>query len=111
MVKGDALKKFAKAMTEASKGGKLQAIFGKEMGDDMTNFAKVLEFNARTVEGGDLIAANIAASPLENVGTLLRLGTTGRLLSSAPIYKRIARDYENLKKGISPQERQASLGK
>ena len=111
MVKGDALKKFAKAMTEASKGGKLQAIFGKEMGDDMTNFAKVLEFNARTVEGGDLIAANIAASPLQNIGTLIRLGTTGRLLSSAPIYKRVARDYANLKNGISPQERQASLGK
>lgn len=111
MVKGDSLKKFAKAMTEASKGGKLQAIFGKEMGDDMTNFAKVLEFNARTVEGGDLIAANIAASPLRHLGTLIRLGTTGRLLNSAPIYKRVKRDYANLKKGISPQERQASLGK
>tara|TARA_R100001510_G_C7653392_1_gene211559 strand:+ start:653 stop:3619 length:2967 start_codon:yes stop_codon:yes gene_type:complete len=111
MVKGDALKKFAKAMTEASKGGKLQAIFGKEMGDDMTAFGKVLEFNARTVEGGDLIAANIAASPLSNLGTLLRLGTTGRLLSSAPIYKKVMRDYNNLKKGISPEERAASLGK
>ncbi len=111
MVKGDALKKFATAMTEASKGGKLQAIFGKEMGDDMTNFAKILEFNARTVEGGDLIAANIAASPLQNIGTLFRLGTTGRLLSSAPIYKRVRRDYANLKKGISPEERATSLGK
>ena len=111
MVKGDALKKFAKAMTEASKGGKLQAIFGKEMGDDMTNFAKVLEFNARTVEGGDLVAANIAASPLQNIGKLLRFSVTLNLMNSAPIYKRVLRDYKNLKKGISPQERQASLGK
>ena len=33
------------------------------------------------------------------------------MLSSAPIYKRVRRDYANLKKGISPEERATSLGK
>ena len=106
MVRGESLKKFAKAMTDASEGGKLQAIFGKEMGDNMTKFGKVLEFNARTVEGGDLVAANIAASPLRHLGTILRLGTTVRLMSSAPVYKKVVRDYNNLKKGISAELRQ-----
>ena len=110
MIKGDSLKKFAKAMTDASEGGKLQAVFGKEMGDNMTKFGKVLAFNARTVEGGDLIAANIAASPLRHLGTLLRFGVTLNLMNSAPIYRRVVKDYKNLKKGISPEERSASLG-
>ena len=111
MIRGDALKKFATAMVKASDGGKLQAVFGKEMGDNMTKFGRVLEFNARTVEGGDLVAANIAASPLENIGQMIRLFFTGKLLSSAPIYKRVSRDYQNLKKGISPKEKAASLGR
>ena len=111
MIRGEALKKFAKAITDASEGGKLQAIFGKEMGDNMTKFGRILEFNARTVDGGDLVAANIAASPLENIGKIIRLFFTGNILSSAPIYKRVVRDYKNLQKGISPKEKAASLGR
>jgi hypothetical protein len=111
MIRSEALKKFAKAITDASEGGKLQAIFGKEMGDNMTKFGRILEFNARTVDGGDLVAANIAASPLENIGKIIRLFFTGNILSSAPIYKRVVRDYRNLQKGISPKEKAASLGR
>ena len=111
MIRGDALKKFAGSLVEASKGGKLQAIFGKEMGDDMTKFGKILEFNARTVEGGDLIAANIAASPLQNIGKLIRFSATGFLLSQRPVYKKVLRDYDNLKAGITPKERAAALGR
>ena len=111
LIKGDALKKFANSLIRASEGGKLQAIFGKEMGDDVAQFGRVLELNARTVAGGDLVAANIAANPLENIMDIFRLSLTGNLLTHAPIYKRILKDYNALKSGLPPKERSAALGK
>ncbi len=74
----------------------MQAIFGEEMGKDMAKFAKILEFNARTTPGGDLVAANIAASPLENLGTLAKLSLLGRFFTSAPHYKQVLDDYKRL---------------
>jgi len=111
LIRGDALKKFAKSLMQAGEGGKLQAVFGKEMGDDIAQFGRVLELNARTVAGGDLIAANIAANPLENIMDILRLSVTGNLLTHAPIYKRILKDYKALKSGLPPKERSAALGR
>jgi len=111
LINGTALKKFAGSLIKASEGGKLQAIFGKEMGDDIAQFGRVLELNARTVAGGDLVAANIAANPLENIMDILRLSVTGNLLTHAPIYKRILKDYKALKSGLPPKERSAALGK
>jgi len=111
LINGTALKKFSRSLIEASQGGKLQAVFGKEMGDDIAQFGRVLELNARTVAGGDLVAANIAANPLENIMDILRLSVTGNLLTHAPIYKRILKDYKALKSGLPPKERSAALGK
>lgn len=111
LINGTALKKFAGSLIKASDGGKLQAVFGKEMGDDIAQFGRVLELNARTVAGGDLVAANIAANPLENIMDILRLSVTGNLLTHAPIYKRILKDYKALKSGLPPKERSAALGK
>ena len=111
LINGTALKKFAGSLIKASEGGKLQAVFGKEMGDDIAQFGRVLELNARTVAGGDLVAANIAANPLENIMDILRLSVTGNLLTHAPIYKRILKDYKALKSGLPPKERSAALGK
>ncbi len=34
----------------------------------MLQFGKILKLNAKAAEGGELIAASIAASPLQNVG-------------------------------------------
>ena len=81
------------------------------MGDDVAQFGRVLELNARTVAGGDLVAANIAANPLENIMDIFRLSLTGNLLTHAPIYKRILKDYNALKSGLPPKERSAALGK
>lgn len=111
LINGTALKKFSRSLIEASQGGKLQAVFGKEMGDDIAQFGRVLELNARTVAGGDLVAANIAANPLENIMDILRLSVTGNLLTHAPIYKRILKDYKALRSGLPPKERSAALGK
>ena len=78
---GKALGAFAKRLLDANEGGKLSAIFGEEMGKDMAKFAKILDFNSRTAAGGDLVAANIAASPIQNLGKLLRFGLIARRVS------------------------------
>ena len=67
------LGKFADRMLDASKGDKLNVLYGDAMGKNMTEFAKILKFNARTAEGGDLVAANIAASPLQNLGKVSKV--------------------------------------
>ena len=110
LVDGKALQGMSKSFTKAAEGGKLRAVFGKQMGIDIEKFAKVLAANAKTVQGGDLIAANIAASPIENIGSILRLGFVGRLLDSAPIYRRIVRDYERLSRGLPAKSKQELLG-
>lgn len=109
---GKTLKAFANRLIEADKGGKLQAIFGEKMGKDMAQFAKILEFNARTTPGGDLVAANIAASPLENLGVLAKLSLMGRFFTSAPHYDQILKDYKRLKgEDVKPKELGKSIAK
>ena len=78
---------FSKRIDDAYTSGKLETIYGKEQAERMAKFASVLKFNAKTAEGGDLIAANIAASPLQNLGKLAKYSILGRLFSSEVFYK------------------------
>jgi len=111
LIKGESLKKFSKSLVQASESGRLTAIYGKEMADDMAQFGRILELNARTVDGGDLIAANIAASPLENIMDIIRLSVTANLLTHAPVYKSVLRDYQRLSGKLSTRDRASALGK
>ena len=105
------LGKFADRMLEASRGGKLNELYGDRMGKDMTEFAKILKFNARTAEGGDLVAANIAASPLQNLGKLAKFTVLGRFLTSAPYYSQIVKQYKNgVRTAKTDAERAMTLG-
>ena len=105
------LNKFADRMLEASKGDKLNVLYGDAMGKEMTEFAKILKFNARTAEGGDLIAANIAASPLQNLGKLAKFSIIGRYLTSAPYYSQITNQYKNgVRIAKTDAERARTLG-
>jgi len=105
------LNKFADRMLEASKGDKLNVLYGDAMGKEMTEFAKILKFNARTAEGGDLIAANIAASPLQNLGKLAKFSIIGRYLTSAPYYKQILKQYKDGVRTVKTDaERARTLG-
>jgi acylphosphatase len=105
------LGKFADRMLEASKGGKLNELYGNRMGQNMTEFAKILKFNARTAEGGDLVAANIAASPIQNLGKLARFGVITRFLTSAPYYDQILKQYKNgVRIAKTDAERAMTLG-
>lgn len=110
LIDGKALQGMSSAFTAAAEKGKLRAVFGKQMGIDMEKFAKILAANARTAQGGDLVAANIAASPLDNIGKIIRFGIVGRLLDSAPIYSRVVKDYERMSKGLSPKAKSELLG-
>ena len=90
---------FSKRIDEAYSSGKLETIYGTETAERMAKFARVLKFNAKTAEGGDLIAANIAASPLQNLGKLAKYSILGRLFSSEVFYKNF--ENELVKKGVT----------
>jgi hypothetical protein len=106
-----ALKSFADRLIKANEGGKLEALFGEEMGKDMAEFAKILSFNSRTAAGGDLVAANIAASPLQNLGALVKYSLLGRFLASAPYYETVLKQYKKQAAGESAQEKANILGR
>lgn len=108
---GKQLGAFAQRLLKANEGGKLKAIFGEEVGEDMAEFARVLDFNARSAVGGDLVAANIAASPIQNLGKIVRYTIVGKLLSSGPYYKQITRDYKRLAAGKGREEKANILGR
>ena len=67
-------------MQEADKGGKLTEIYGKDAAEEIRKFARILDINSKTAKGGDLVAANIAASPLENIGKLLKFNLLLRVI-------------------------------
>jgi len=103
-------KLFGKRLQDEHKSGKLELVFGKEMADDMRDFGRVMVFNSKAAEGGDLVAANIAAKPLENLATLARLGIIGKILSSAPQYKSIVSQYKAMSAGKSEKTKAEIFG-
>ena len=103
-------KLFGNRLQEEYKTGKLDTIFGKEMAKDMNDFGRVMVFNSKAVEGGDLVAANIAAKPLENLGTIARLFVVGRLFSSAPHYNSVLKQYRRMSQGKDVRTKAEILG-
>jgi hypothetical protein len=71
----------------------------------------MLKVNSQTATGGDLIAANIAAGPLQNLEKIVRLSIMGRIFSSKFYYKSIMEDYQKLKTGLNQDQRASLLGK
>ena len=112
MTDGKSLNAFADRLLAASKDNKLVTVFGKEVGNNMKKFGQILKFNARTAEGGDLVAANIAASPFQNVGKLVKFSILGNRLLSNGYYDDILKQYNGvtLKQFQKPADRAKSLG-
>ena len=99
---------FAKRLIDSGDSGKLKAFFGEDMAKDMARFGKEMDFVSRTVAGGDLIAANIAASPLQNLGKLLKFSIYNRILGGRNFYKDVLRQYDELNnQGMSKQNAMA----
>ena len=103
-------KLFGKRMQDEYKTGKLSTVFGDDVAKDMNDFGRVMVFNSKAAEGGDLVAANIAAKPLENLGTLARLSIVGRVLSTGPQYKSIMKQYREMTRGASEKTKAQVLG-
>jgi len=110
MTDGKTLNAFADRILKQADGGKLQVVFGEEMGKSMEQFATILKFNAKSAEGGDLVAANIAASPFQNVGKLIKFSILGRKMLSKSYYDDIVEQYKGLSKDLTPRERATKLG-
>ena len=108
---GKTLAAFSKRILDANEGGKLKAIFGDEKGEELVRFAKMLKVNAQTATGGDLIAANIAAGPLQNLDKLARLFIFSRLFSTSYYYRGIYDDYLKLKTGLDPADKASLVGR
>lgn len=104
------LKEFGARLQRDAKSGKLRAIYGDKMAERMAKFGRVLSFNSQTVDGGNLVAANIAVSPLQNLPKLLKFSILGRLFSTDLFYKNLDAQYA-LMKGMSPNERARALGR
>jgi hypothetical protein len=109
-IDGKAIKDFSKNFNKAGEGGKFRVIFGDEMGAEMEKFGRVLAINAKTAQGGDLVAANIAASPLQNLGKIAKFTVIGNFLRSAPYYKQVIDQYELATKGAPPEKKAKILG-
>ena len=102
-------KEFGNRLIKEHSSGKLPAVYGKELSDDMLEFGQTLVFNSQTVDGGGLIAASVAASPLQNLGTLFRFGVISRVFSSQVYYKGLQKRVDlAMGKGVS---RPAALAK
>ena len=112
MTDGKSLNAFADRLLAASKDNKLVTVFGKEVGNNMKNFGRILKFNARTAEGGDLVAANIAASPFQNVGKIVKFSILGNRLLSNGYYDDILKQYNGITRNIdlSTKERATLYG-
>jgi len=112
MTDGKSLNAFADRILDAAADGKLRTIFPGGVGESMEKFGQILKFNARAAEGGDLVAANIAASPFQNLGKLAKFTILGNRMLSQSYYDDIIAQYNGitLKQFKKPNERAKSLG-
>lgn len=109
-VNGNELNAFARRLQEADKGGKLTEIYGKDAAEEIRKFARILDINSKTAKGGDLVAANIAASPLENIGKLLKFNLLLRLFRGSPVTKEVRERYEREILGRPAEDRSKIFG-
>ena len=102
---------FGAKLQREAQAGRLKELFGLEMAGRMRRFGEVLSFNAKTTDGGPLIASGIAAAPLENLSKLARFGLITRMLSTDIFYKNIDEQYRALTGKASRPEKARTLGK
>ena len=88
-----AFKLLAKRFENANKTGTLKELFGPEQAKDIFKFGKIMSVLGKSAEGGDLVAANIAANPFQNIGRIGRFFVIGKVLSNEAMYKSFAAKY------------------
>ena len=81
--------------------GKLEIIYGKEMAKSMKDFGEVLKLNSKSADAGKLVAAGIAASPLQNLDKITKFFVLGKMFSLPTFYSNFVRSYKADAKGLS----------
>jgi|14BtaG_2_1085337.scaffolds.fasta_scaffold01233_9 hypothetical protein len=94
----------------AKNEAKLIEIYGPDTAADMKQFGKIMKLLGESASGGDLVAANIAANPLENLGTVARLSVVGRVFSSGPFYNSFLKKYKAQGAGADLRTRRQIAG-
>ena len=94
----------------AKNEAKLIEIYGPDTAADMKQFGKIMKLLGESASGGDLVAANIAANPLENLGTIARLSVVGRVFSSGPFYNSFLKKYKKQGAGADLRTRRQIAG-
>ena len=94
----------------AKNEAKLIEIYGPDAAADMKQFGKIMKLLGESASGGDLVAANIAANPLENLGTIARLSVVGRVFSSGPFYNSFLKKYKTQGAGANLKTRRQIAG-
>ena len=89
----DSFKLLAKRFETAKKTGTLGELFGPEQAEDIYKFGRIMSVLGKSAQGGDLVAANIAANPFENIGKIGRFFLIGKVLSNGAMYKSFAAKY------------------
>ena len=67
-----AFKLLAKRFESAKKTGTLDELFGADQAKDIYKFGRIMNVLGKSAQGGDLVAANIAANPFQNIGRIGR---------------------------------------
>ena len=88
-----AFKLLAKRFENAKKTGTLDELFGADQAKDIYKFGRIMNVLGKSAQGGDLVAANIAANPFQNIGRIGRFFIIGKLLSNEAMYKSFAAKY------------------
>ena len=101
-----AFKLLAKRFEQANKTGTLKELFGAEQAKEIFKFGRIMNTLGKSAEGGDLVAANIAANPLENIGKIGKFFVLGKVLSNPAMYKSFAAKY-----GTESAKKQTQAGK
>ena len=83
------------------KFGKLEIIYGKEMAESMRDFGEVLKLNSKSADAGKLVAAGIAASPLQNLDRIAKFFVLGKMFSLPTFYSNFVKAYKADAKGKS----------
>jgi hypothetical protein len=93
-IDGSSMKAFAKSFNEGGANGKFRSVFGEETGLQLEQFGRALNTLTKQAQGGDLIAANIASAPFQNIGKLANFSIVGRFLLNKPYFSRFMNDYK-----------------
>ena len=102
---------FGTRLVKEFDSGRLKELFGEETATRMRKFGETLTFNAKTADGGGIVAAHVAMSPLANLDKLLRFGLITRMFSTDLFYKNLDEQYKALTGRATSKEKANIFGR